>query len=109
MTDSMVSGFSMVSIGGEDVSAEKAIDESIADIQSGLNETHSGLRIMLMSDERGDSFEETKEDYDRLYSHIKELQELIKDLHKIVKQVQPRPPKKTKKDEQKDQPFATAN
>ena len=65
--------------------------------RTGLNETHSGLRIMLMADQRDESYEDSLEDYTRLYGHIDELLSLIKDLKKIVKQVQPKAPRKPKK------------
>ena len=92
---STVSGFSTVSIDGEAVSCEKAVDESILDMQGGLNNIHVGVRNMLMADERGDDYNDTLEEYTKLYSLLDELIVLTKDLKKIVKQVQPKKPRKT--------------
>ena len=107
--DSTCSGFSMVSIGdGEQVSAEVAIDDAMKDVQEGLNNIHASIRLILMADERGDNFEETKEEYDRQYALIDEVTVLLKDLKKICKQIQPRKPRATttkKKDEQKEDGF----
>jgi hypothetical protein len=89
--DSTVSGFSTISLAtGEEVSAEVAIDESCKSMQTTLNEIHSYLRLMLMSDQRDDSYEDSLEDYTKLYGQIAEGMLLFKDLKSLVKQVQPK-------------------
>ena len=93
--DSVCSNFSMVSVGGDEMTCEEAIDESIKATQQGLNNLHISMRNMLTWDERGLSYDETKDDYDKLYALIAELMDLIKTAKSIVKQVQPRKPRQT--------------
>lgn len=94
--DSTVSGFSMISVGGEEVSAEKAVDDSCADLQTSFNNIHQGLRMMLMADERDMDYADTLEDYTMLYSLIDEGVSLMRELKKLVKQVQPPKPRTAK-------------
>ena len=103
--DSIVSGFSMVSVGGETVSCEVAIDDSCKDMQTSLNEIHSYLRLMLMADERGDSYEESLEDYTKLYELIDEGMSLFKDLKSLVKQIQPKKPRAATQKAKKEVPL----
>ena len=94
---STISSFSMVSVGGEELSAEVALDESCKDIQQGVNEIHSIARQMLMGDERDDTFEELNPLYEQLIGLIKEGVMLLKDLGKICKQIVPPKSKVAKK------------
>ena len=94
--DSTVSGFSMVSIGGENVSAERALDESCKDIQTAVNELHNLARMMLMADERSDTYEEMNPLYEQINGLVKEGCTLLKDLSKICKQIVPPKPKAVK-------------
>jgi hypothetical protein len=95
--DSCVSGFSMVSVGGEEVSCEKALDDSCKDIQSAVNEIHIIARQLLMADERDDTYEEMNPLYEQLAGLIKEGCVLLKDLGKICKQIIPKPPRAAQK------------
>jgi hypothetical protein len=103
--DSVVSGFSQISVGGETISCEKAIDDSCKDIQTTVNELHSYLRLMLMADERGDSYEESLDDYTKLYELIAEGVALLKDLKSIVKQIQPKKPRAATQKAKKEVPL----
>jgi hypothetical protein len=95
--DSTVSGFSMVSINGaEEVSAEVAVDDSCAMLQTSFNNIHQGLRLMLMADERDESYEDSLEAYTKMYELIAEGVSLMKELKSLVKQVQPKKPRAAK-------------
>ena len=96
--NSTVSGFSMISVGGEEnVSADQAIDESLKKIQSGLNELHQGARLLLMSDERDDTWEEMDPTYTQIVAGTKEVISLMKELASICKQMMPPKPRSAKK------------
>ncbi len=96
---SLASGFSAISFrGNEEVSAEVAVDESIKSIQDGLNGCQVRLRMLLMADERGDSYSEMEPLYNEIMDLLKEFTELTKEIKSICKQIMPAKPKATKKD-----------
>lgn len=91
---SMCSSYSNITLGnGEEVSFDKAIDDSMVDLQSGINEIHVIARNLLTMDERGEDYEVVKPAFDNLDNLIKEAVACLKDLTKICKQVIPKKPK----------------
>lgn len=91
MSTLSVQSCSDVSYQGETVSAEKAIDESIKDLQDGLNSIHNMARRLLMADIRGDSYQDMFPLYKILFELVKEDVTLLKDFQKIIKQLLPTP------------------
>lgn len=94
---SVCSSFSTVSFNGEEMTADKAIDESMKDIQKSVNNAHVVVRNMLTSDERGEEYEIMKEQYDQVDELVKEGIALWKDLKAIAKQLLPPKPRASKK------------
>lgn len=78
---------------GEQVDAEKCVDESIKNIQNGLNQINVNMRNMLMACERDDSYEEMFQDFDSINSIVKDFKELCKDITSISKQLIGKKPK----------------
>ena len=95
---SVCSSFSQVSFNGEEVSADQAIDESMKDIQNGTNQAHVAVRNMLTSDERGESYDIMKAQFDEIDGIVKEAIALWKSLRSIAKQLVPPKPRTTKKE-----------
>lgn len=95
---SCASQFSSVSFRGEMQSAEEAVDESIKDLQDGLNGCQSLLRQMLMADGRGDSYEEMEPMYNDICDLFKEFITLTKEMKGLAKQLLPPKPKVAKKE-----------
>lgn len=109
MTDSVVSSFSMVSINDEEMSADMALDESCARIQTGVNELHSIARQLLMADERSDTYEEMEPLFTGLKELVKEGCDLFKELQSICRQMMPPKPRKPKKKTEEKEAFATSH
>lgn len=95
--NSVMSGFSQISVNGEEVSADVAVDQGILDIQQGLNNAQYSINLLIMRDYRDEdnSYDETLPDYEKVYTALDELVALVKDLKKITRQVQPRKARKT--------------
>ena len=94
--DSLASSFSMVSFGGEEVSADVAVDQSMGDTQKSINNIHVGIRNMLTSDERGEDYEVLKGQYDEIDGLVKIAIELMRDIRAIAKQLVPPKPRAKK-------------
>ena len=94
---SMCSTYSMLSINGQEISADKAVDESLRDIQQSVNDVHCLVRNMLTADERGEDWEIMKPMYDEVDDNVKEALALWKDLKMIAKQLLPPKPRVSKK------------
>ena len=95
--DSIVSGFSMISLNGEEMSAEAALDAACRDIQTTVNELHSYARQLLMADERGDTREEIMPLFTNVSDLLKDGVDLFKEFKAICKQMLPPAPRKPKK------------
>jgi hypothetical protein len=91
--NSVASSFSQISMHGETVDAEAAVDDSVKKIQEALNEINVCLRNLLMEDERSGEYEHMIDHA----NHIKELcsdgVHLYKDILSITKQLLPKKPK----------------
>ena len=95
---SVCSTFSMVSINGEECSADVAVDDTMKRLQTSVNNIHCGLREMLQLDERGEDYSIMKEKHDAIDALCREGRELWKDAVALSKQlVPPRPRAKTTK------------
>jgi len=91
---SMCSSYSNITLGnGEEVSFDKAIDDSMIDLQTGINEIHVIARNLLTMDERDEDYDVIKPAFDNLDTLVKEACICLKDLTKICKQVIPKKPK----------------
>jgi hypothetical protein len=104
--DSVCSNFSMVSVGGDQMSADQALDEAFKDIQTGWNELHSYSRQLLMADQRDDSYEDFLPLYTTFNELMKESKGLLGDLNKIIKQLMPKKPKGFKTQAELDKPTS---
>ena len=100
--NSVCSSFSMVSINGQEMDAEQAVDQSMKELQEGLNNVHVQLRRLLMCDERGDPYQEVKPRCVKADDCIKDVVDIAKDIKGLIKQLCPKKPKGwTANDEQK--------
>lgn len=96
--ESTISNFSMISIaGGEEISADQALDDSCADIQKAINLIHSYARQVLMCDERGDDYSDVQPLYKTLCENVDEGISLLRELKRLVKQLVPPAPRKKAK------------
>ena len=93
---SVCSSFSEVSFRGEEISAEQAVDESIRDIQNGLNQANVLMRNLLTCDERGESWEVMFPMYTDIDELIKEAIVLFRELRGLAKQITPPKPRASK-------------
>ncbi len=96
--ESTCSEFSIVSIGGEEVTCEKAVDDGIVDLQQALNNIQSGLREIIMLDFHGEGYEIINPKYVEIEGLIKEGGSIMKDLLSIARQLKPKKPKESKKE-----------
>ena len=92
---SLCSNMSNVSINydGTEVDLDECVDHIFKELQHHINGTHVQIREMCQHDLRGDSYEEAKVYFDAMAVHIKEGNELFKDLLKVMKQILPKKPK----------------
>jgi hypothetical protein len=82
-----------VSVFGEEMPLDEAIDDIFKQIQSHINLMHMSIRELCQSEDRNDSYEEAVEFYDAVASHVKEGNVVFKELVKVCKQLLPRKPK----------------
>jgi hypothetical protein len=82
-----------VSIWGEEMELEVAVDTIFKQIQDHLNELHGQIRQLCMSEDRNDSYDEALEFYDAIVKHTKEAVLVFKDLPKVMRQILPPKPK----------------
>ena len=87
--------------GEDDIDAEKAIDQAVADCQQGLNGINVEFRNLLMAAERDDTYEEMYPHFDTVNDIVKDFKSLVRDILSINKQMMPKdkggfkPPAKT--------------
>lgn len=88
---SQMSDFS-VSVNGEDMPLDQAVDNVFAQIQTAINQIHCDLRQMCQSEDRSDTYEESLEYHNSVKEHITEGCVMFKSLIAISKQlVLPKP------------------
>ena len=98
---SVCSSFSMLSINGQEIDAEKAIDQSFKDLQDSYNNIHVIVRRLLMADGRDDDYQQIKPLSLKADSLLKENALLIKDIRSIIKQLTPKKPRGWTGDDEK--------
>ena len=88
---SMCSSYSNITLGnGEEVGFDVAIDNSMKDLQDGINEIHVIARNLLTMDERGEGREVILPAFTEMDGLVKEACALLRELGKICKQVVPK-------------------
>lgn len=92
---SKASGLSEVSVSlyGEEMLLEDAVDSIFKDLQTHINLIHCELRQLCMSEDRGDDYDESKEYLDNIQDHVKGGVKVLKDLVPVCKQLMPTKPK----------------
>ncbi len=89
-TCSMMSSFS-VSLFGEEVKLEKAIDDIFKQIQDSINHTHYQIREMCMDLDRDDDFKVSFGHYEKINNYVDDLGILFKELKSVSIQVLGKP------------------
>jgi hypothetical protein len=104
MSSTICSSMSQVTVSafGEDVPLEEAVDHIFKDIQDHINELHVQIRLLCMTEDHGDSYEDAYEYYHHIVDHIKEGQSMFKELPKVMKQILPIRPVGLEKDWEKN-------
>ena len=91
-----------VSCLGEEMGLTEAVDGIFKDIQEHMNELHSQIRQLTMTEDRNETYEEAFEYYFHICDHIKEGSDLFKELRQVMKQILPPRPKHLPKGWEKD-------
>jgi len=73
--------------GEDDVPLEEAIDSLFKQLQQSFNYTHSSVRELHMSSDRGDEFKEIAEVGFTIQNYVRETADLFAELQDVVKQV----------------------
>ena len=87
-----------ISLNGEMIDLEVAVDETFKNLQGYLNNTQCDLRCLASCDERNETFEVSHSFCTKIDDNISEMNELFKSLKSIVKQIKMVP--KTDEDKQ---------
>ena len=87
-----------ISLNGEEIMLEEAVDETFKNLQAFLNSTQCDLRNLASCDERNETFEVSHSYCTKIDDNISEMNELFKSLKSIVKQIKMVP--KTDEDKQ---------
>ena len=87
-----------VSISGEEIPLEKALDDVFKNLQENLNGTHCSFREYCMLLDRDEEFEYLYEQNYELFNHVDEFNNLMKELKSIIKQIAPKPEDDTEKE-----------
>ena len=80
-----------ISLNGQEMNLEGAIDETFKSLQQNLNFCQCNLRNLATCEERGDEFEISHDICYRIHDNILEMKELFLDLNSIVKQIKLKP------------------
>ena len=80
-----------ISLNGQEMDLEGAIDETFKSLQQNLNFCQTNLRNLAQCEERGDEFEISHDICYRIHDNILEMKELFLDLNSIVKQIKLKP------------------
>ena len=76
-----------VSVFGDEIPLEQAIDQVFKKLQDSLNYTHSSMRELNMEAERGSDFKEISSVGFDIQKYIQDCSELFTELKDVVKQV----------------------
>ena len=82
-----------VSVFGEEMPIDQALDQIFLDLQSNLNSCHCSIRSLAMSDERADTFLEAGGLVLEINGFADEIQTLFRELKSVSKQLLGRCPK----------------
>jgi hypothetical protein len=82
-----------VSYCGEEMDAEKFVDQAFKELQEAINNLHCATRNLMMSEERNDSYEEAKKIYDEIQETVKIGIDVFKEIMKTNKSFLPKKPK----------------
>ena len=85
---SQMSDFS-VSVNGQEMKLDEAVDDIFAQIQTAINQIHVDLRNMCQADDRGDSYDEALEYHTAITEHVKTGADMFKSIIKVSKQLLP--------------------
>ena len=80
-----------ISLNGQEIMLEEAVDETFKDLQAFLNNTQCDLRNLASCDERNETFEVSHSYCTKIDDNISEMNELFKSLKSIVKQIKMKP------------------
>tara|TARA_R110000782_G_scaffold71722_1_gene143758 strand:+ start:1653 stop:2018 length:366 start_codon:yes stop_codon:yes gene_type:complete len=80
-----------VSVFGEEVKLEVAIDDIFKKIQTSINNTHYQIREMCMDLDREDDFKVSYEHHVKVGDYVDDLAGLFKELKSVTKQVLGKP------------------
>jgi hypothetical protein len=80
-----------ISLNGEMIDLEVAVDETFKNLQECLNNTQCDLRNLASIDERNETFEVSHSYCTKIDDNISEMNELFKSLKSIVKQIKMKP------------------
>ena len=96
---SVCSNMSQVTVSafGEEMELSDAVDKIFHDIQDHINELHVQIRQLCMTEDRNESYEEAYAYYHEICEHIKEGNQIFKELPKVMKQILPARPKELPK------------
>ena len=92
---SSMSDFS-VSVNGQEMKLDEAVDDIFAQIQTAINQIHVDLRNLCQSDDRNDSYDEALEYHTAITEHVKTGADMFKSIIKVSKQLLPSKPKNWK-------------
>ena len=82
-----------VSVFGDEMPIDEALDQIFLDLQSNLNSCHCSIRSLAMSDERADTFLEAGGLVLEINGFADEIQTLFRELKSVSKQLLGRCPK----------------
>jgi methyl coenzyme M reductase subunit D len=93
MTESVCSVMSTMSVSvfGEEVVLETALDDIFIKIQASLNDAHSEIRTMCMDLDREDDFKISYEHHIKVEDYVDDLTKLFKELKSVSKQILGKP------------------
>jgi enoyl-[acyl-carrier-protein] reductase (NADH) len=80
-----------VSVFGEEMQLEVAIDRVFKDIQNAINGSHCQIREMVSDMDRDDDYKVAVEHQTNIDTFVTELGDLFKQLKSVVKQITPKP------------------
>jgi hypothetical protein len=95
---SNMSGMTVSAFGEEDMDFDEAVNKVFGNLQTFVNDCHSGVRTLAMCDERADTYLEALQIWRELDLAVGGALDLFSTLRSISKQVLGRPPKEYKEE-----------